>query len=170
MTMTRSSVHHNSVAFGDGGGILVEGGMAIVEDSTIDFNYADNDGGGIANLNANLIVRRSTFNLNNANSGDGGGIFSSTDTLHTTIIENSTISRNSTLGRGAGVMNAGGITVIRHSTITSNSAFTDSNGNGVASQSNASTLTQVYSSIISRNGGHDVTILGGFVNTFESLG
>ena len=170
MNVTRSQISFNSVAFGNGGGILVEGGMAIVEDSSLYQNHAGTDGGGIANENGNLIVRRSTLNLNDANSGSGGGIFSQTDLLHTTIIESSTITRSFTFGEGGGVMNRGGITVIRNSTITDNSAFTDANGNGVVSQSDASTLTQVYSSIISGNGGHDVTILGGFVNTFQSLG
>ena len=152
-----------------GGGIANNGGTLTVTDSTISGNYA-NFGGGIVNLRGTLTVIRSTIRDNSV-SGDGGngggGIASETSGRGQTTITNSTISGNAATARGGGVLNFAGLTVVEHSTITNNTA-PSANGSGVDSSGDASTRTEVLSTIISANQGTDVD--SGTTNSFVSKG
>ena len=114
-------------------------------------------------------MNNSTFSDNRANLR-GGGIFSNSNLSgETTTITNSTISGNTAQTSGGGVFNEDGLTVIRFSTITKNTAPNDQ-GSGVASVGNYNTTTEVLSSIISANQDTDVDFFDGTTNTFLSRG
>ena len=152
MTITNGSYR------GDGGGILNNGGTLTITDSTISGNTG-NRGGGVANQRGTLTITGSTISGNTAPDA-GGGVYSSTASdfeSSKTTITNSTISGNTaTTFVGGGIYNFGGLTAIRFSTITSNTARRDGDGSGVFSFGDSSTRTQVLSTIISANQGTDV--------------
>ena len=134
---------------GGGGGIAVGGGTTLtVEHSTIVGNSADH-GGGVENFSGTLTILNSSIKGNIVNSS-GGGIRSDTNLAGTqlTTVINTTISGNKANG-GAGVYNADGRTIVQNSTIAGNTAT--NNGGGILSFGNASTYTDVESSIIAGN-------------------
>jgi hypothetical protein len=142
----------------DGGGILNSGGTLTITDSTISGNTG-NRGGGVANNRGTLTITGSTISGNTAPDA-GGGVYSSTASdfvSSKTTITNSTISGNTaTTFVGGGIYNFGGLTDIRFSTITNNTARGDGDGSGVFSFGDSSTRTEVLSTIISANQGTDV--------------
>ena len=140
-----------------------------VTDSTFSGNSAT-DGAGLFNRGGGTVtVDNSTFSDNRANLR-GGGVFSDTNLSgETTTITNSTISGNTAQTSGGGVYNTDGLTVIKFSTITKNTAPNDQ-GSGVASVGNDRTRTEVLSSIISANTNTDVDFVEGTTNTFVSRG
>ncbi len=171
--------------FSSGGGIAAVNAEVTIAGTSINKNEAlgsSSHGGGIYVTGGNLTVRESAVinNKTTSSNSNGGGIYSSTDLsgTQTTSIINSTISGNSTNGRGGGVYNAGGLTEIRHSTITANDAPLGLGG-GVASYADtATTRTDVFSTIIASNTANnaagvpdDVASLGGpLTNSINSLG
>ena len=154
----------------NGGGIWQGSQTSLtVTDSTFSGNSAT-DGAGIFNRGGGTVtVNNSTFSDNRANLR-GGGIYSDTNLRgETTSITNSTISGNTAQTSGGGVFNNDGLTVIRFTTITKNTAPNDQ-GSGVASVGNDVTSTEVLSSIISANQGTDVDFVDDTTNTFVSRG
>ena len=176
LTLTRTKVLDNNAGFtsapqaGDGGGLMLSGGTALVEECTFDGNGAVDNGAAIRNNLGELTIRRSTLSNNTAFSA-GGGVFSDGNFsgAHTTI-ENSTVSGNDSFGDGAGVFNNAGLMIIRNSTITDNSTVgVGGVGAGLASRGDALTHTKVYSSIIAGNFGPSVDLYQGFIFSIESL-
>lgn len=151
--------------FNYGGGVANFDGQLSVHGTTISGNSALK-GGGIGSRGA-LNVTDSTISGNSA-SADGGGIHSRAylgGGLAANII-NSTVSGNAA-SAGGGIYGQG-MTSIRHSTITANTAI--SFGSGVASESTEGyTRTEVGGSIIAGNVGADADIPGAS-NTFQSNG
>lgn len=91
----------------EGGGIHIEdNALAIITDSVIADNSAD-QGGGIGTFRAEYQISRSVIQGNTANSGSGGGIhgFSATPAAARVSVTDSVIRRNS-------AVNSGGINVI----------------------------------------------------------
>ncbi len=171
--------------FSSGGVIASIGGDVTILDTNVSQNStggADAHGGAIYVQDGNLHVENSAI-FDNSTTGlrsDGGGIYSNTNLIdkQTTIL-NSTISGNITQDKGGGIYNADGLTSIRHSTISNNSAPYFGFGAGVGSFGNsATTRTDVRSSIIAGNlsplgGGlsSDVDrINGNFSDSLHSLG
>jgi hypothetical protein len=173
--------------FSHGGAIANVGGTVNIDATDISNNStagADAHGGAIYVENGTLSVVDSAL-VDNKTSGlrsDGGAIYSNTSLtgVRTTIL-NSTISGNSTNDHGGGIYNADGLTVIKYSTITNNSAPYFGFGAGVGSfGSIATTRTEVGSSIIAGNKASgtlpgttpsDVDrINGSFQDTFVSTG
>jgi hypothetical protein len=173
LTLNRSTVSANiaNTPTGDGGGIHnASGGTVTLSDSAVSGNDANDNGGGVRNLGT-LTLNRSTVSGNEATSGDGGGIYSLTNlTDLTTTISNSTISGNAAGDEGGGIFNIDGLTRIENSTITKNTAASGAGG-GVASYGDATTRTEVLSTIIAANtNDNDVQLVGGSTNTFQSFG
>ncbi|MBA3483532.1 MAG: hypothetical protein H0T51_17130, partial [Pirellulales bacterium] len=177
LTITNSTFSGNSAGFG--GGVFISSSynplvrlQTTITGSTISGNSAGT-GGGIFNGGiAGLFLADSTISGNSA-SLDGGGMESrlsnSVDqAAYRTTISNSTISGNSAVQFGGGINNLGGLTVIRHTTITANTAPA-TRGSGVASLSNP-TRTEVYSSIIAGNTNSDIDVRGTPGSPFVSLG
>jgi hypothetical protein len=192
-TISDCMVSDNS-AGDDVGGIVNEGGALTMINSTISRNSATNAVGGIANWSGDLVMTACTVNDNTAlvlsggvynENGDltltactisgnssrfGGGIFNDVDTAgHQSTISNCTISANHGFDAGGGIFVSSGLTLIQFSTITANQA-PDGAGSGVASYANATTNTEVYSSIIAGNVGTDVDFVYGGDNSFDSSG
>ena len=177
LTVLNSTIRRNFAYFG--GGIANITGNAVVDRSTIALNRAERpgggEGGGIFTREGNLTVTSSTISGNI--SEDGGGIHSYTNLTgtQTTTIINSTISGNlatSQLANNAeagGVYNDHGLTIIRHCTITNNTAQPGL-GSGVLSKADGSARTEVYSSIIAGNTNSDVDFVEGADNSFQSFG
>jgi hypothetical protein len=151
-----------------GGGIYSRDGHLTITNSTLSGNTASLYGGGIFNTSGQLTIVGSTLSGNMANGG--GGLVSDTNlTTHTTTITNSTLSGNTATVRGGGVLNLEGLTAIRHSTLTNNTA-PDGSGSGVASYGNALARTEIHSTIIAGNTNSDVDFVTGMTNSLLSLG
>jgi len=159
-TLQQSTISFNATEglTAAGGGIAIVGGELEVLQSTLDRNSTSGmnaPGGSIHNLGGDVTIRDSTISGSTAGGlgSPGGAVFNST-TLggsEKTLIVNSTISGNSSYVSGGGVYNAGGLTEIRHSTVSNNSVRFLGKGGGVASYSDGDVLTRVYSSIIAGN-------------------
>jgi hypothetical protein len=134
-------------------------------------NTIANAGGGIYNANGALTLNNSTVSGNHARFV-GGGIYSDTDLTGPikTTVTNSTISGNTADFWGGGISNSNGLTVIEHSTITNNTAPCCGWGSGVSSHGEASTSTEVLSTIISDNTNTDVDFVRESTNSFLSKG
>ncbi|MGI9427634.1 MAG: choice-of-anchor Q domain-containing protein, partial [Bythopirellula sp.] len=142
-----------------GGGIALVGGELTIDESTLDRNSTSGinaPGGSLFSLGGDVTIRNSTVSGSSASGvgSRGGGIFSDTSLggAEKTLLLNSTVSGNSSAEGGGGIYNNGGLTQIRHSTITNNSVPFYGKGGGVASLGTAgSTSTEVHSSIIAGN-------------------
>ena len=168
VTVSNSTVDGNSNAT-----------VNIAQDSIARYAY----GGGIFsgslyymsfnNEAIQLTVSSSTVsnNSNNGDKSDGGGIFvrNTYDPNLVSTISNSTISGNSTDRYGGGFYNGAGGVCISNSTFTDNRS-PENQGSGVASSGDATTQTEVVSSIIAGNGNSDVDVVGGDTNSFVSQG
>lgn len=100
-----------------GGGVLIDGGDAMITDSMF-INNTAGGAGGILNRSANVTVTGSTFAGNAADgpSGDGGGIFASGGN---TRIVASTFAGNGANDSGHAIRNDyGGVMTIAHCTIS----------------------------------------------------
>ena len=104
LTVTNSAIESNTAgtsATNHGGGIFVQNGTALIENTTLSNNTAY-AGGGIYIASGDLTVRNSTLAGNAAatgTDGSGGGIFSLAAMV---TVENSTISGNAARN-GAGI-------------------------------------------------------------------
>jgi CSLREA domain-containing protein len=135
VTITGGEVRHHE----RGGGILVEGALAI-EHSAVESNVAHGDhaaGGGIANCGS-LSVTDVTirYNATVGDSGGGGGIWNARGTLS---LVDSTINENRTDGfaaHGAGLSSESGTVSILRATLSENDALgISSDGGGVWARS-----------------------------------
>ncbi len=192
-TVSDSTFSENS-AVTEGGAIRNDGTLEV-NNSTFSGNSAPNGGGLWHGSQTSLTITNSTFSENSATEGAGifnrgggtvtvnnstfsdnranlrgGGVFSDTNLFgETTTITNSTISGNTAQTSGGGVYNNDGLTVIKFSTVTKNTA-PDDQGSGVASVGNDRTSTEVLSTIISGNTNTDVDFVNDTTNSFESKG
>lgn len=100
-----------SQGFGDGGGVGLHRGEAVIERTAIVRNTASGHGGGVVNgigSGGTLTLRNSTVAENRAD-GDGGGLYNRDFTL----VQNTTIGRNvadddaDDVGDGGGIANPG---------------------------------------------------------------
>lgn len=125
VTLKHSAVQDN-IAPEDGGGILIEDGTLILEDSLISGNEATN-GGGIGMTNGEYpTFRRSTISGNMA-TADGGGMFINQYRYGTRSFENLTITGNSA-SRGGGAFITSSNVNLRNSTLTDNTATVEGGG------------------------------------------
>jgi hypothetical protein len=151
---------------GDGGAIRNTENLSLTRMS-ISGNTATAIGGGVKNEQGTLTIVDSTFSANSA--ATGGAIWTDTNlTTQTATIVGSTISGNSASASGGGIFNADGLTVIRHSTVTNNTATVA--GGGLGSAANATTRTEVQSTIVAANVNSDVAFVTGATNSFQSNG
>jgi len=92
LIVRRSAITNNESkgTDGNGGGVHVKNGTALISTSTVSGNTSDNLGGGIYN-NADLRVNLSTI-ANNTASADGGGI--ATESSTAVEIKNSIVATN----------------------------------------------------------------------------
>lgn len=162
---------------GKGGGILVEGSVLNLNNSTVSNNSA-NAGAGICILPVNSIgsatITRSTIALNDANSlggGTGGGIYVGSDgtSCGTLAVINSTISRNYAAS-GAGIstncsVSGSGTTTLTNTTLCENWGNVGLGG-GIY---NRASVTLVNSIVAKSIGGGDIVNLGGTTNAQYSL-
>ena len=138
--MTNSTLRSNVVAAtstGDGGALFTQGGVVVIQSSTISGNRTlHSRGAGIFNYAGNVTLTNSTLSGNSA-FGVGGGIYNNGGTL---AVANSTFSGNSSGGSGGGIHNDGTLSIV-NSTLSGNSA-TGGFGGGIDNGSVASaTLT-----------------------------
>jgi predicted outer membrane repeat protein len=116
-----SFIAFNRAVAGDGGAIHNASSSALLDNSTIFGNTADNNGGGIFNQGT-LTVTQTSISINHV-SNNGGGIFQLSG--RTTLVS-STVDSNETLGfgvgSGGGVYNAGGMMTLFSSMVDWNVA------------------------------------------------
>ena len=123
-------------------------------------NVATQDGGGVFSF-SNLTIVDSTISGNTAGD-DGGGLWIYNDDENfgeRAIISNSTISGNTATGSGGGIYVDFGKTLIRHSTITQNTAAV---GDGVLSRASSLVSTRFRSTIVADNTDNDDVASVGF--------
>ncbi len=118
MTLTHSTIFHNSA--GSGGGMFIDSGAVMLTHSTISHNFAGSDGGGVSNNIGMVTLIHSTVSGNSAGVR-GGGAFNWSDSGVLSLTD-STVSGNSTAGDGGGVANLYGRVLLSHSTVSGNSA------------------------------------------------
>lgn len=175
LTLSNSTVSGNSAVETDtkGGGIASYGGNLSIDASTISGNSAigsNADGGGI-HL-ATLVFGQQSTEITNSTISDntatrsGGGVFSSNTLTEDQAAEivNSTISGNTAGAAGGGLYNFDGATIIRHSTVTDNTAGLDL-GSGISTYGDVATSTQLRSSIVSGNNGVDLAVVSADLST-----
>jgi hypothetical protein len=151
--LSDSTISANS-AGGDGGGIYLLTSPAVITNSTVQGNTAQN-GAGIANtLGSSAIVATvmgSTISGNLASS-NGGGMINTVGSIAT--LTNATVSGNFSHLSGGGLYNADGEVVFFNSTVTDNTADNDSdgsgNGGGIASTVDTG-LTTILLTLIAGN-------------------
>jgi hypothetical protein len=161
LMVTKSLIHGNS-AIGDGGGILSGSeNMVTISRTTVSGNSATGNGGGIEDENGVLTVVDSTISGNTAGSR-GGGIRTSNlapPFVGQPRIVNCTVSGNTAGETGGGIFSNSGHSMVRHSTITGNSA---PNGSGVGASSYSSrpgypgSRIDFHSTIIAGNANSDL--------------
>lgn len=107
-----SNVTGDATYGGDGGGLHLWGGTAVIRTSTITGNATGNG---------------SAYNED----GDGGGVFTNGGSI---TVESSTLSGNAARGHGGGMYNysTSAAVTLRHTTITGNTADSDRDGPGVS--------------------------------------
>ncbi len=120
-----------------GGGIMIDGGVAILDSVTIMNNTAGSGnitgnigGGGIDISNATLYLLNSTINNNSSGSDDygginGGGIGAYNSTL---TIENTTLTGNTATGSGGGIYSENSSFTLDSVTVSNNTAQVDGGG------------------------------------------
>lgn len=144
LTMTSSTLGHNSALFSGGGiynegtllvqgsfegnsaesgGGLMNNGAVTVNGSTFYTNTAKNGGGLYNNIDSTLTISSSAVLTNSASTG--GGI----DNVGALTVTNSTLSGNSAANFGGGLMNSStGTLMMSNSTFSSNSVTSGSGG------------------------------------------
>jgi hypothetical protein len=145
LTLTNSTVWHNTAQVGSGGGIYNNGGTLTLNNSTVSDNTALNGlGGGIYNNGGTLTLNNSTVWHNTAE-GSGGGI----ENVGTLTLTNSTVSGNTaTTEGGGGIDNSGvGTLTLTNSTVSGNTAT--GGGGGIATVNPA----KIGGSIVANNTG-----------------
>lgn len=173
MTMTNSSVSHNT-AYAYGGGVYkYTQGMILIEDTRINHNQTNpfglNSGGGIFASGGitpeSLTLRRVTVDHNQAGRGAALGVSSSNAS-----IENSTISGNETTGPAAETnsiyVTYGTISIVNTTIANNISGIIAGDGAVVAGNGGVITLTNsIVANNINGNCREIGTIVPGIINT-----
>ena len=127
----------------------------MIQYSTISGNTASGNGGGLfVGTSAEITLQYSTVSGNSA--ANGGGILSGSGTL----IQDSTIAENDASASGGGlyIASTSGAEVIQNSTITGNTADSDSNGDGKGGGIfSANYQVDLFSTIVAKNTDHSHT-------------
>jgi hypothetical protein len=148
VTLERLTIQHGRVGIDEGGGILNQGTLNLV-DSAISGSSAFLRGGGISNEGEVALYATSSISGNSATVG--GGIFNSGSM---TLNDNSSITGNSARG-GGGIFNAGSVTLNDSSSISENSG-----ASGRGGIFNSGTVTLNHNSSITGN----IAIAGGGIS------
>lgn len=133
----------------DGGGVSVqENAAAYLDSCTISNNSCGDDGGGLRVFNGSLTIRNTTVS-NNFSPSFGGGLSSS----GTVEIEASTFSENQANGVGGGIRCFGGSLSILNSTFDHNTS--DNHGGGISTtvDSDLNFCTIVNNTTVNTGGG-----------------
>lgn len=146
----------------DGGAIATSGGTLTVQNSVISDNTAtDEVAGGILMNGGTAIIIDSTISGNE--SAIGGGIFNGggfLTVLNSTINDNNTDQEFQTILGGAGIVNEGGTLVVTNSTISNNSSI-GSTGGGIYNRGFPEPTATITNSTLS---GNSATFGGGIFN------
>ncbi|MCB8921634.1 MAG: CSLREA domain-containing protein [Ardenticatenaceae bacterium] len=89
-----------------GGGVYIDGGTLMADNSTINLNTALSGGGLYAQASAVVTITNSLIESNDALGGPGGGIYlleEDTDTIDNFTLQNSTVDGNTATTRGGGI-------------------------------------------------------------------
>jgi CSLREA domain-containing protein len=156
---------------GDGGGIYIDGGTLVVQDSRVVNNHADDMGGGIKAWGESATITHSVISGNSVAEGDGGGLWLEPtgpilaprtagggpppfgySIIDSTIAGNSTASGASGMGDGGGLwVGCCGLLEISGSTFHDNTAR---NGGGISTENEFSEETEatlIENSTVSSN-------------------
>ena len=168
-----STVSNNTATIGDGlagGGIFNNGTVNISAFSSISGNKASGTSGfGAGILNEALLnIDHSTI-ANNITDSYGGGIYSSTNVAVTTITASTISGNKAALGGGVRVSN--GSASLTNTTISGNTAFRGSPGNGGGIEMvSLGTLTLLNDTLYNNNGiGANLFANKGTVNTENTI-
>jgi predicted outer membrane repeat protein len=135
--INHSTIRNNN-ARDSAGGIYANRSVATINNSTISDNNAGSAGGILNNNSNQLTLRHSTVSRNTARDSFGGII-----NLGSLVIEDSAVTANTTYGSGGGIFNYFGSTVLRRSLINLNKAIgTTSKGGGIFNVEGSVTLTE----------------------------
>jgi len=106
VTITRSTLAHNTAGSLGGGGLRSDGGSLTITNSTLAHNRTDSaPGGAIFNLDTLLTLTNTTVAENFSGIFGGGGLYNPAGTV---TITNSTLARNvASRGVGGGIRNHG---------------------------------------------------------------
>jgi hypothetical protein len=140
----------NTIAAGNGGGLLITGGSATVIRGRFVNDYTESSGGGIAEIGGALTVSQSTFDHNNA-SNSGAGLFVTVAPGGANIVNvlGSTFSNNLSGSHGGGIGVAGASATISDCTFSGNNA--EAGGGIAAFQSTVPTTLAVIASTVAGN-------------------
>jgi hypothetical protein len=163
----RTTVANNSTnpSFGQGGGILAQGGATLqIVDSIINANTSGEAGGGTFYNVGATTIETSRITGNHATGSSGGGLlfFNSPNSVATSnvTIDNSTISDNSSVLNGGGLQLTNVVAVLTGDTISGNSA--SAAGGGVfVFDSTSPMVTQLTLQQSSVTGNNAITFGGG---------
>ena len=124
LSIADSRIHHNLATTYDGGGVYVDGPGTIVNNSTIEYNTAEDNGGGFY-AGSDLVILGSTLAHNHAedSSEGGGGIYQSEGAL---VISDTVVFSNTSNTDGGGVyLYAYGGVYVQNSIFSENLAVND---------------------------------------------
>jgi CSLREA domain-containing protein len=132
LSINSSTVSENSAPIGGGGGILnQDGGIVIVDRSTITQNVAGSDrgGGGIFLAGEGSVTVTNSTISDNTTAGGGGGIRNFGEGGPGTVtLSSNTISGNSAADGGGGVRNDLGSTILKNTIVANNVIGGDCSG------------------------------------------
>ena len=98
MNIDNSIIHNNTATYGDGGGIYMRNAVAIIENTTIDYNQAPGNsgfGGGMSIVSSAVTMKNT--NISNNKAGDrGGGLYIRGDSTTVTLRQTSFIDNDAT--------------------------------------------------------------------------
>jgi len=121
---------------GDGGGVRIDKGTLILDDSVITDSRASN-GGAISSIGGNVTIDHSTLSSNRAEGNSGFGQGGAIDSIGGTVtVQQSTINDNHAQSAGGGIAvgadSLGGSLSVENSTVTQNRAgdFQGTSGDG----------------------------------------
>jgi hypothetical protein len=164
---------------GDGGGILNEGNLQLV-DSAVTANTTSSNGGGIAQEQSSIegsaapsmTLTSDTISVNSASGGDGGGVYADGGT--TTLDGTDVNDANTASGGGGGISVVGqsasatSVTVEDGSEIDGNTTNNSGGGIDITGANNLDTVVDVENSTVSSNSVGDEDSGAGISQDVES--
>ncbi len=120
LVLQNTSVRLNRAEESTSGGGILNSGEIILEEATVDSNFATSDGGGVYLASSGEVTaRRSVISRNRSEFDAGGGIFVSSGTVN---LSNSTVTANVSGAGGSGIHinNEFGLLNVENSIIYSN--------------------------------------------------